>query len=174
MALFDIFILVLVVLSGIKGYQRGFVIEIFSLLAFFIGLFLALKLTFPIATRFFGDLDAFWIIALVIFLVLFFLTVWLARYFAVSIKKVIDFTPIGILDNLLGVLISVLKWLFIISTTIWVLNSIELYLPIRWIEDSDFYGIVTSLAPIIVETVSAVIPWFRDIMETMEIRSDWI
>lgn len=137
------------------------------MVAFFVGLVLALKLTFPIALRFFGDSDAFWIIALVIFIVLFFLVVWAARMFAVSIKKIIDFTPVGIIDNILGVAISVVKWLFIVSTLIWVMNSVDMQIPSRWIKHSDLFDVVESISPIIVENVGYAIPWFEDVVESM-------
>lgn len=168
MAPFDIFMIVLVVLTGIKGYQRGFVVEVFSLLAFFIGLLVALKLSFPLALRFFGHLESFWLVAVVIFIVLFFLVIWVAKLFANWLKSLIDFTPVGILDNFLGVLLSVLKWSFIISVTIWVLNSADLHLPTGWIEYSSLYGVVESIAPIIVENVNALFPWFQDVLDSMD------
>ena len=154
-------------LTGITGYQRGFVVEVFSLLAFFVGLLVALKLSFPLAFRFFGHVEWFWLIAIVIFVVLFFLVVWIAKTFATWLKSLIDFTPAGILDNLLGVILSILKWTFIISITIWVLNSVEFYLPPSWTEHSSLYGVVESVAPIIVENVNVLVPWFQDVLDSM-------
>ena len=168
MALFDIIIIAIVVFAGIKGNQRGFIVEVFSLIAFFLGLFLALKLTFPIAMKFFGDSDAFWLIALVIFLSLFFLLIWGIKRLAESIKKVVDFTLAGLVDNILGVVVSIIKWLFIFSVTIWVMNSVDLYLPKTWIRGSDLYYIVASIAPITFELVGGLLPFFEDILENMQ------
>ncbi len=168
MALFDILVIVIVVLAGIRGFLRGLVIELFTLVAFFLGLFVALKLSFPVAARFFGDQDAFWAIAVVTFFILFFLVVWLAKVIAKSIKKVIDFTPAGIIDNLLGVVLSIVKWIFILSVIIWVSHSVDMELPRKWTKDADLYETVAMLAPAITETIGAVIPWIYDIYENME------
>ena len=170
MAVFDIFLLVVVVLAGISGYRRGFIIEIFSLLAFFIGIFLALKLTFPVTMKFFGDYKAFWLIALVVFVTLFFIVVRLANFLANFIKKLIDFTIVGILDNLLGMVFSLIKYLFILSSSIWVLSSTNIQLPEDWLDNSDFYELVASISPKIVEFVSSMIPWFQDIIESMDMN----
>ena len=174
MAIFDIFILILVVLAGVQGFRRGFLIEFFSLLSFFIGLFLALKLSFPITERFFGDSYGFMVIALISFVIFFFVVVWGARTIATSLKRLIDFTPIGIIDNILGLTLCVVKWLFIFSTTIWVLNSVDLDLPTKWIRHSDFYDVVLSFSPTVVDLVSTTIPWFKDILESMERPRDLI
>ncbi len=168
MATFDIIVVVAVVLAGIKGYQRGFIIEVFSLLAFFIGLFIALKLTFPIAMKFFGSSDAFWLIALVIFIALFLLLVWGIKHLAESIKKVVDFTLAGIIDNLLGVGISIVKWLFIVSVAIWVLNSIDINIPHRWVKGSDLYYLIASIAPLTFEAIGGLLPMFEDVLENMQ------
>ena len=158
----------MVILAGIMGYKRGFIIEVFSLLAFFVGLFIALKLTFPIAMRFFGSSDAFWLIALVVFFALFLFLVWAIKHLAESIKKIVDVTLLGVIDNLLGVGISIIKWLFVFSVGIWVMNSIELHLPLRWIKGSDFYFVIASIAPVSFELMGALLPFFEDILENMQ------
>lgn len=150
------------------GYRRGFIIEVFSFLAFFIGLFVALKLTFPIALKFFGPSDIFWLIALLIFFAIFAFLVWGIKRLAESIKKIVDFTLIGIIDNLLGVVISIIKWLFIFSVTIWVMNSIDLRLPSRWIKGSDLYFVIASIAPVSFELIATLLPFFEDILENMQ------
>ena len=142
--------------------------EVFSFFAFFIGLFIALKLTFPIAMKFFGDSNAFWLIALFIFIALFGLMVWGIKHLAESIKKVVDFTLAGIVDNIFGVVISIIKWLFIFSVTIWVLSSVDVYLPKKWIRGSDLYFIVASIAPVTFEAIGGLLPFFEDILENMK------
>lgn len=168
MTLFDITIIAIVVFAGIKGYRRGFIVEVFSFFAFFIGLFIALKLTFPIAMKFFGDSDAFWLIALFVFICLFGLMLWGIKRLAESIKKVVHFTLAGIVDAIFGVIISIIKWLFIFSVAIWVMNSVDVYLPQKWIKDSNLYFIVVSIAPITFEAIGGLLPFVEDILESMK------
>lgn len=168
MATFDILVCIVAILAIIKGYQTGLVLEVFSLTAFFVGLFLALKLTFPISEKYFGDSGAFWIISVGIFLVLLFAVIWIAKVFATSIKKIIDFTPAGIIDNLLGSLFSIIKWLFLFSTVLWVMESVDLSFPKRWLEESWLYEVVSRFAPVVVDAVSYYLPWFQDVIDSME------
>ena len=168
MAIFDIIIVSVIVLAGIKGFRQGFIVETISFLAFFLGLFLALKLTFPIAMKFFGDVEAFWAIALVIFIVLFFLVMWGAKLLAAGLKKAIDLTFASLIDNLLGVIISILKWIFVLSVIIWVMNSLTIDLPKDWTEDSHLYAPLASLAPWSFEVLSGIIPFFQDILDSMD------
>jgi membrane protein required for colicin V production len=168
LALFDIILAIMIILAGIKGFRRGFIVETISLLAFFIGLFLALKLAFPIALKFFGQLESFWIIALVIFILVFFTVMWAATWLASAIKKGLEPTIAGTIDSLLGVLISVGKWIFVFSILLWVMDSLEMELPKEWIKNSYLYYPLESLGPWTVELVSSVVPFFRDILDSMD------
>lgn len=168
MAIFDIIIVSIMVIAGIKGFRQGFIVETISFLAFFLGLFLALKLTFPIAMKFFGDIQAFWIIALVIFIVLFFLVMWGAKLLAAGLKKAIDLTFASLIDNILGVIISVIKWVFAFSVIIWVMNSLTIEFPDKWTEDSHLFVPLSSLAPWSFEVLSGIIPFFQDILDSMD------
>lgn len=168
MAVFDIIVLIIALLAGVSGFRRGFVVEVISTLAFFIGLFVALKVTFPIALRFFGDLEAFWIIALLIFVVLFFLIMWGAKVLAKSIRKGLEASAAGVLDSLMGVLVAVLKWAFTLSVVLWVMNSLDMELPSAWLKGSYLYDPVAAIAPFIFEAFGHVLPFFEDILNNME------
>jgi len=167
-ALFDIIFGISLLIAGFSGFRRGFIVEVISLLAFFVGLFLALKLAFPIALRFFGELESFWIIALVIFALVFFLVLYAATALAKAIKAGLEPTLAGTLDSLMGIVIAVVKWIFVASILLWVIDSLEMELPKDWTENSYLYYPLATIAPMIVEWVSTVIPFFHDILDTMD------
>lgn len=167
-ALFDIIFGISLLIAGFSGFKRGFIVEIISLLAFFIGLFLALKLAFPIALRFFGAGESFWIVALIIFLLVFLLVIYAATSIAKAIKAGLEPTGAGTLDSLLGIVIAVAKWIFIVSILLWVVESLDMDVPNEWVDNSYLYMPLASVAPIIVEWVSSVIPFFHDILDTMD------
>ena len=87
-----------------KGYTRGLIVELFSLVGFFIGLFIAIELTIPVAERFFADSDYFQLFTVLVFAGLFVLTVLAVSLVAKMIKKVLDLTFLGFFDNILGAL----------------------------------------------------------------------
>ena len=67
----DIFLMFILTFSAYKGYQKGLLVALFSLLAFFLGLFMAIKFTAPISVKFFSDSAYFEWIAIAIFIAIF-------------------------------------------------------------------------------------------------------
>jgi membrane protein required for colicin V production len=168
LAIFDLIIIGALVIAGIKGFRQGFIVETISFIAFFLGLFLALKLTFPIAMKFFGDVQAFWLIALIIFIALFFLVMWGAKLLASGLKNAIDLTFASLIDNVMGVIVSIFKWVFVLSVILWVFHSLTIEFPEKWTEDSHLYVPLSSLAPWSFEVFSGIIPFFQDILDSMD------
>ena len=71
MSTFDIILVILLGFGAVKGYTQGFIVAVFSFVAFFIGLFLALELAVPVSLEFFGESDYFDFVAILVFIVLF-------------------------------------------------------------------------------------------------------
>ena len=72
----DIFLIFILLFSAYKGYQKGLLIAIFSLIAFFLGLFMAIKFTVPISVSFFSESIYFEWIAIAIFTLIFSLLIF--------------------------------------------------------------------------------------------------
>lgn len=164
----DIFFIVILLLGAVKGYLKGFIVEAFSFLAFFVGLFIAIELTIPISNRFFAGSDYFQLYTVAVFLLLFFLSLLLINLAAKAIKKVIDLTFFGIFDNVLGALAAAFKWAFIISVIFWVFDSIGLRLPSEQTADSFFYPYIKELGPVTFEWLSKVLPFVEDMIDSLK------
>ncbi len=100
-------------------------------------------------------------------MLLFLSIVWSTRLLARSIKQAIDFTLVGIIDNVLGVVLSSIKWIFVLSTLIWVATSLDVEMPKNWTDKARLYYVVAAFAPAAVDSIGALIPWFQDILESM-------
>ena len=168
MNLLDIFFIVILILGAVKGYLKGFIVELFSFLAFFVGLFVAIELTIPVSNSFFSDSDFFQLFTVGIFLLLFLASVLLINILAKALKKVIDFTFIGIFDNLLGSVAAVFKWAFIISVVFWVFDSIGLRLPSHYTDDSMIYPYIKNIGPGIFQWLSEMLPFIRDMIDSLK------
>ena len=152
MSTLDIILLVLLIAGAVKGYKNGFIIESFSFLAFFIGLFVALELTIPISLALFKGSSYFDLGAIGIFITLFVLLSILVNASAKAFKKAIDMTLLGSVDNLFGSLAGIFKWVFVISVLVWVLDSVGF-------EIEDRYADNTIILPYIVETGPVIFGW---------------
>ena len=168
----DIFFIAVIAIGAVKGYMKGLVVEIFSFLAFFIGIFVAIKLTIPVANRFFDSDDYFQLITVAVFIGLFIAVILIINLIAKALKKVLDLTFLGLFDNVLGALAGVFKWAFIISVFFWVFDSIGLRLPDEQSDGSLIYPIVERLGPTVFAWVSNMLPFIQDMIDSLKNISD--
>ncbi len=168
MGLVDIILLVLLGFGGLKGFRNGFIVEIFSFLAFFIGLFIALEFTIPVSLALFGSSDFFEVFAVVVFVLLFILLSMVIKLGARAVKNVVDFTFFGTLDNLLGAAAGFLKSAFILSIIFWVFNSVGIDVIERYTDDTVIFPYIVGIGPTVFEWLSGLIPLIRDLMDTMD------
>jgi membrane protein required for colicin V production len=168
----DIFFIVIFVIGAIKGYRKGFVVELFSFVGFFAGLFAAIELTIPIAQKFFINSDYFQLLTIAVFVVLFILVLIAITYLGIWLKKVIEVTFLGVFDNVLGALASILKWAFIFSVLIWVFDSIGVSLSKEIQEESMLYPIIEVIGPKGFHFLSQIMPFLKDMIDSLENISD--
>ncbi len=163
----DLIILILLGLGTIKGFQHGFIIEIFSLLAFVLGIILALHLTIPVTAGFFGDSDFFEIIAIVVFIVLFVVLSVGIRFGGRLIKNVLDVTLLGKVDNFVGGITGLLKWAFIISVICWILESLGFGIHQKLTAESLIFPYIVDLAPQTLNWFSGLFPTIDDLLDSI-------
>ncbi len=168
MAWLDIIFLIIFGIGAIKGYSKGFIIEIFSFIAFFAGLFLAIELTLPLANIYFDGSDHFYVLTILVFVGVFIGVIFGVNLLARIIKKALDLTFLGFFDNLLGMVASVVKWAFIISVFFWVLDSIGFRLSESQMGDSIIYPWIKDIGPMIFNWVANILPFIRDMMDSMD------
>lgn len=148
--------------------MRGLIIEIFSFIAFFVGLFLAIELTIPVASKFFGSSEYFQVVTIVVFVALFVVAVLLINLAAKFIKKVLDLTFLGFFDNLLGAIAGVLKWAFIASVFFWVFDSIGFRLSKDFADSSLIFPYIESLGPRTFEIIGNAVPFIQDMIDSLK------
>jgi membrane protein required for colicin V production len=148
--------------------MQGFIVELFSFVAFFVGLFLALELTIPVSLRFFGDSSYFDFVAILVFIVLFLLLSFGIKLAAKFIKNAIDVTFFGTLDNLAGALAGIAKWAFIISIVFWIFDSVGFALSDKYGDNSIILPYIVGIGPKVFGWLSEVLPLMKDLIDTME------
>ncbi|MFK7953971.1 MAG: CvpA family protein [Ekhidna sp.] len=168
MSTFDIILLIALGFGAVKGYMQGFIVEIFSFVAFFVGLFLALELTVPVSLRFFGESNYFDFVAIVVFIVLFLLLSFGIKLAAKFIKNAIDVTFFGTLDNIAGAIAGVAKWAFIISIIFWVFDSVGFAISDRYGSDSFVLPYIVGIGPKVFGWLSEALPLMKDLIDSME------
>ena len=112
----DLLLLLPLAVGTVKGYRRGLVLEVVSLLAFVLGVVGGLSLlsaAIPVVRSYLGEL--FGLLPLVSFLLVLVGIMWGVHLLGGLVKQAVHLTPLGVLDNLLGGAAGALKWLLGLS-----------------------------------------------------------
>ena len=168
----DIFILVILGLAAVKGFNKGLTVELFSLVAFFFGIFAALEFAAPVANALAEGSAWYGLVLIGVFVLLFFVLSFLVNFLAKIIKKAVQLILLGWLDSLLGSLIGILKWAFILSVLLWVLQAVGFQLPKKDIESSRFYSYVAIIGPRAFDLIDTLLPFMDQFRELRERNTD--
>jgi len=148
-AIFDIVIISITLLLGLKGLLRGFIKEVFGLLAIVGGIFIASRiapdvgqLVAPIL-----GLESSATIKLIGFIASL-IGVWAAIYFiGVIISKIFSVSGLGLFDRILGFLFGSAKVFFILSIIVYALYQVQSFKNLMDKKMSD-----AMVFPLLVET----------------------
>lgn len=157
--------IVVLLIGAIKGFTRGFIVEIFSFVAFFVGLFLAIELSIPVTDKYFGESEYFQSISIVVFVVLFLVTVISINLLAKILKKAFQLALLGTLDRIFGSAISLVKWAFIVSVFFWVFDSLGIHVPEKLEKSSLIFPYVADFGPKTFEWIGNEVPFIEDMID---------
>ena len=169
MTTFDFLLLAPIAYGAIKGFWKGLLLEVISLVAWFIGLIFGLRFlntAIPVIRNIIGE--AYGLLPFITFLVVFVLIIWGVRLAGALVKKGINLTPFGTLDNLLGGVLGGLKWCFGVSLFIYVLKLANISVAEEAIKKSVVYPIVVKLTPYALEVVGFFMPFVKYLLTTLK------
>lgn len=169
MKVIDILLLVLLFFGAYKGFQKGLIMEIVQILAFVLGIILGLKLihwgVFYLKPHI-GDVDGF--LPIISFVLIFIAVLLLVKWIGILLKGFAKIILLGWLDKIAGAFVSTLKWAFALSLIIWVLHSVNIA-PQPSVEKTTFiYSKLLKIAPSLLDTLSNVLPFVKDIFELIK------
>lgn len=164
----DIIAFVLLIFALFKGWRNGFVVAVFSLFAFIIGLAAALKLSAVVA-GYLGtntSISQRWLPVLA-FAIVFFIVVLLVRLGAKAIEGALRLAMLGWLNKLAGIVLYVMLYLFIFSIFLFYAQKLNLIKP-GTIHSSLTYAYIQPLAPRIINLLAAIFPFFKNMFAQLE------
>jgi membrane protein required for colicin V production len=126
MNLIDVVILVPIIYAAWKGFKHGLIIEIFTLLALFVGLYAGIHfsdLTANILRKNVGLSSKY--IPVIAFSITFLGIGAMVYFLGKTIERIIKVTQLTPINKLAGVFFSVLKYIYILSTILILLESYD-------------------------------------------------
>lgn len=160
--LIDLVYFLLIVMALFKGYQKGLIIAVFSILAFILGLAAALKLS-AITAAYLKDhtsISERWLPFLA-FILVFFTVVLLVRLGGKLIEKTFEIVLLGWLNRLGGIILYAVLYTIIFSIFIFYAEKLQLFKP-SVIQSSQTYSFVQPWGPVIMDGFGKIIPVFKD------------
>lgn len=165
----DIIILVILLFGAYSGYKRGLILELIGIIAFILAIFGGFKLLHTGMEYISKVYDGFGnFLPFVAFLVLFILILIVVNMVGKILKKVIDWTPLGVLDNLAGALIGIAKGALILSILLWVMSGLSINMPDYFTKNSRILPLVSGFASQVGNFISTIFPSFDNFIKTLE------
>jgi membrane protein required for colicin V production len=164
----DIIFAIIIVVACIKGYQKGLIIALFSIIAFIIGLAAALKLS-SVMAGYLGSSTTIsnkWL-PFVSFIVVFFAVVLLVRWGGKLIEKTFQMALLGWVNRLGGIVFYAALYIIIFSVFLFYAEKIHLIEPAT-IQSSISYNFVQPWGPIVIDNFGKVIPIFKNTFSDLE------
>jgi len=164
----DLVFAVIIVFAIIKGYRRGLIVGIFSLVAIFIGLAAAIKLS-SIVARYIGKavkVSDQWL-PVIAFVVVFLVVVLLVRWGANAIQKVAETIMLGWINRVGGIILYVAIYLTVFSVILFYADQMKFIQPAAK-QKSVTYPVVQSWGPKAINGFGAAIPIFRNMFSQLE------
>jgi membrane protein required for colicin V production len=160
--LIDFIFAALIILAIFKGYQKGLILAIFSVIAFIIGLAAALKLSTVVAAYLKESMNvsAKWL-PFIAFALVFFVVVLLVRLGGKLVEKTFQAAMLGWANRIGGILLYAVLYLFILSIFIFYAQKLQLLQPAA-IQASSTYKFIQPGGPVIIDNFGKIIPIFKD------------
>ncbi len=164
----DVAFFIVMIIAVFKGFSKGFVVGIFSLIAFIIGLAAALKLSALVAQHLetASGMTGRWM-PLVAFSLVFIVVVLLVNLGARIIKKTVSLAMLGWLDSLAGIVLYIIIYTIIFSVILFFAEKTALLKP-GTIKISKVYDFVAPWGPAVIDHLGKIIPVFKDLFTQLQ------
>jgi len=164
----DIIFTVIIIIACVKGYQKGLIIALFSIVAFIIGLAAALKLSSVVAGWLGANanISVKWL-PFLSFTLVFFIVVLLVNWGGKIIEKTFEMALLGWINRLGGIIFYAALYIIIFSIFLFYAEKINFLKPAT-IQSSVTYSFVQPWGPIVIDNFGKVIPLFKDMFTDLE------
>ena len=148
------------------GIKNGLVRQLVALAVIYFGITLSLKFSSSVSAWILEHMEMpeFWAKA-VSFILVFFVVALVLSLLGRLVEKIIQISLLGWLNKLLGIVMTFVLFLFIISALVYLVdsaNNILEFIPKEKIEESRFY-------PSLLQLAQDVFPRFKELFQTTEV-----
>ncbi len=160
----DVIVAVSGILAFYRGWQKGIIAAILSLVGVVIGIIFSLKLSYTLADylRMQNIIDNKYVL-LISFILVFIGVVLIFKLIISALEKVLKIAMLGWANRLAGAIMYVFGSLLFMSLLFWLGNKVGLVNPQAKTE-SKVYSYIEPIAPKTIEVTSAYVPYCKDLL----------
>lgn len=164
----DVSFFIVMIVAVFKGFTKGFIVGIFSFVAFIIGLAAALKLSVIVAHHLqtSSAITGKWL-PVISFALVFIVVVLLVNIGARVLKKTVSLVMLGWIDRLGGILLYVCIYSIIFSIILFFAEKTFL-IKAETVTASSVHDYVAPWGPKVIDNVGKIIPVFRDLFSQLK------
>ena len=160
----DIIILILAVLAFVRGWKKGMLWAVCSLVAVILGIIIAMKLSSELANYLFTqNLITNQYTLLISFVLLFIATIFVFRLGVKFVEKILDTLFLGWVNNLTGGILYAFFAVFIVSTFIWLADQVQLLKP-ELKAQSKTFEYVKPISPKTIAVITEYLPYCKNLI----------
>jgi len=164
----DIIIVIFLIIGAYHGYKRGFIIELIGIVAFILAIIVGLKLLhigMESLAKVWDGFGAF--LPFAAFLFIFVVIIILVNLVGKVLKKSIDWTPLGVVDNFAGAFIGLVKMAIAFGIMIWVINILEIHVIQESFHDSKIIPLINDALFGIKNFIATIFPSIDTFIDTI-------
>lgn len=159
---------IIIILAITKGYQRGLIVAVFSLVAFVVGLAAALKLSAVVASHL-GKavkISDEWL-PIISFAIVFFIVYLLVRWGAKAIEKAVHLTMLGWVNRLGGMIFFLALYTIIFSVLLFFAEQTQV-IKKETKNSSVTYSFVQPWGSKVINSMGTIVPIFKNVFSDLE------
>ena len=166
--LIDVVFVILMILACIKGFRKGLIVALFSIIAFIAGLAAALKLSSVVAVKLSTTINASakWL-PVISFIAVFLIVVLLVNLAGKLLEKSVEMLLLGWVNKLGGILLFMFLYSLIFSIFLFYAVQLQFIKP-DTIKLSQCYSLIQPLGPAVIGKLGTIIPYFKDMFQQLE------
>lgn len=164
----DFLLCILLVMAVFKGYSKGLVVAVFSLVAFFIGLVAAMKCSASVAVWLQDKTgsQSVWM-PFIAFVLVMAVVMLLIRFGAGVIERAVKFAMLGWLNRLGGIVFYAVIYIILFSIVLFFAKNMSI-LTEETIRESRTYSFIAPIGPRSIDAIGSVIPVFKGLFNQLE------
>lgn len=160
--------MIIIAIAFFKGLRKGFIVAVFSVLGFVIGIAAALKLSVVVASKLAVHTGAAKWLPAVSFLLVFIAFAFLVNFVGKIIQKTFETVMLGWINRLAGVALFILLYSIIFS--VFLFYAVQLhFISAATATSSVVFPYLQPLAPKIINSLGTILPWFKNMFHQLEV-----